>query len=51
MGGAIIQERQLIQIFPSKRGDYLREAFNRGIYGYYLRNVWGMSLVGRELKG
>ena len=47
----IIQGRQLIQIFPSKGGDYSIEAFNQGIYGYYLRNVWGMLLVGKELKG
>ena len=29
-GGGIIRGRQLFQIFPSKGGDYLREAINRG---------------------
>ena len=29
-GGAIIWERQLFQIFPSKGGDYSREAINQG---------------------
>ena len=30
-GGAIIWERQLFQIFPSKGGDYSREAINQGM--------------------
>ena len=29
-GGEIIRGRRLVQIFPSKRGDYSREAINRG---------------------
>ena len=29
-GGEIIRGRRLLQIFPSKRGDYSREAINRG---------------------
>ena len=29
-GGAIVEGRSLFQIFPSKGGDYLREAINWG---------------------
>ena len=36
-GGAIIRERRLFQIFPSKGGDYLRVAIFKSRDGYYSR--------------